>query len=57
MYIGTSEGCTKSKEVVKETGLFIEDCEISLSIEKISNGGTSNNIHFKLSDGEKTRTL
>ncbi|MFZ0443661.1 MAG: hypothetical protein WAM95_03215 [Bacillus sp. (in: firmicutes)] len=25
MYIGASEGCAKAKEVVKETGLFIED--------------------------------
>lgn len=25
MYIGASEGCLKAKEVVKETGLFIED--------------------------------
>ena len=25
MYIGASEDCTKAKEVVKETGLFIED--------------------------------
>ena len=25
MYIGASEECTKAKEVVKETGLFIED--------------------------------
>ena len=25
MYIGASKDCTKAKEVVKETGLFIED--------------------------------